>query len=364
MTTNTSQTSRTLFWRFFSNYFWLGLVITLVAVVLDHSWSSTDIIKSVIIDLLKTVGISVMIAAIFSFASGTNEFINNIRKLLEKIVLQRDFLGNIDSISKRTALESLLQPSDDEKKIYSKIHEYYTQFIDEALSIGEKSIREGYVVNCFARYDPKLRRIAVESTYSYSLYRTKDGFKRISLGFEEGEENSTFDKLCIRDSNGKSLLEESNIPLNNYDTNGVKFRRVDKDVPQSANDETRLKIDQTVTEVGSDHWCLLTFNNLQPTNNFQLFLHCDVNVEIKKYSVFFVDAEYMVDLSTNRKKIHISTNQWINQGTGLAILLALPHTIPDDQLPNNTNNIAGQYPENSPNASLHSSNYPMEPSCS
>lgn len=342
MTTSIQPTSRTIFWRFFSNYFWLGAVITLIAIVVDHNWASTDIIRSVIIDLLKTIGVSVMIAAIFSFASGTNEFVNNIRRLLEKIVIQRDFLGNIDSVSKRTALESLLQPSDDEKKIYSKIHEYYTQFIDEALSIGDKSIREGYVVNCFAKYDPNLRKIAVESTYSYSLYRTKDGFKKISLGFEEGEEHSTFDKLCIRDSNGISLLEESSIPLQNHNTNGVKFRRVDKEVPQTAAQETRLKIDQTVTEVGSDHWCLLTFNNLQPTNNFQLFLHCDDNVDIKKYSVFFVDAEYMVDLSQNNKKIHISTNQWINQGTGLAILLALPHTIPDDQLPKTTHNSPAQ----------------------
>jgi len=324
---------KTLFLKFFINYFWAGVVLVLFAIIVQNQWSYCGIEKTVIVELLQTVGIAVIVASIFSFASGTNQFINSIKGLLERIVIQRDFLGNIDSESKRTALKSLLQPTDDEKNIYSKIHEYYSQFIDEALSIGKKQIREGYVINCIAKYDKEKKKIIVDATYSYSLYKTTEGFKKIALGFEEGEEESTFDKLCIRSSNGEMLLEESDIELKEHSVNGVKFRKVERDIPKVPKSENRVKVDQSVTEVGSDHWCLLTFNNLQPTNNFQLYLHCDQYVEVKKYSVFFVDAEYMVSLSDDRKKIQISTNQWINQGTGLTVLLALPHSIPENDLP-------------------------------
>jgi len=257
---------KTLFQKFFINYFWVGVVVVLIAIIIDNKWEYSGIEKIVFIDLFKTVGISIIVASIFSYASGTNQFISSIKRLLERIVIQRDFLGNIDSDSKRTALKSLLQPTDDEKNIYSKIHEYYSQFIEEALSIGDKSIREDYALNCIAKYDKDKKKIIVDANYSFSMYRTLNGFKKITLGFEEGEEESTFDKLCVRNSIGKPILEKENIELTENVVNGAKTRKVELDVPDTSKDEKRIRVHCSLTEVGQDHWCLLTFNNLQPTN--------------------------------------------------------------------------------------------------
>ena len=139
---------------FFINYVWLGITILLMAILLDKSYPEPDRAYwlMIFIKLLEGVGVSVLIASIFTFASGTSEFIGKIKTLLEDIVIRRDFLSNIAPDSKKDALKALIEPSASEKNKYPNIGDYYGYFIDKTLEIKEKSVRSNYAINARAYF--------------------------------------------------------------------------------------------------------------------------------------------------------------------------------------------------------------------
>jgi len=129
-----------LFKRFFLNYFWLGIVFLLVAIILDLKINDKTLIETSGITFLETFGVSIMIASIFTFASGTSQFTNKITALLRDIVIDRNFLGNIDGDSKRDALRALIKPSKAELQSYSDIGRYYDVYINHTMNITNKSV--------------------------------------------------------------------------------------------------------------------------------------------------------------------------------------------------------------------------------
>ena len=103
-------------------------------------------------------------------------------------------------------------------------------------------------------------------------------------------------------------------------------------------DCNHLDVDLNVKEFGGDHWALLSFKALQPTDGFKFYLKCSEEIVVKEFSVFVVGATYDVQQSDDKKEITISCNQWINEGSGLSILIGIPHIL-DNQLDSKVKNI-------------------------
>lgn len=64
------------FFKLFSGYFWLGIIFILVCIILDLLFNTRDFWLSVLISLGNSIGIAIVVASIFTYASGTSEFIN------------------------------------------------------------------------------------------------------------------------------------------------------------------------------------------------------------------------------------------------------------------------------------------------
>ena len=70
--------------KLFLNYIWVGLFLILIAVIIDLKIEDgkQTIFYSTIINTIQTIGIAILISAIFSWISGTSTFIEKIRSLL------------------------------------------------------------------------------------------------------------------------------------------------------------------------------------------------------------------------------------------------------------------------------------------
>jgi len=71
--------------QFFSNYIWIGVVMLLTTIILDIQFSTPSLHIAIRIGIraLESIGLAIIIAAIFSFASGTSAFVEKIRTLEE-----------------------------------------------------------------------------------------------------------------------------------------------------------------------------------------------------------------------------------------------------------------------------------------
>lgn len=314
--------------KFFLNYVWIGVVLLLISIILDldNPSNTRPYALSIFIKSVEAVGLAVLIAAIFSFASGTSEFIEKIRGLLEDIIVRRNFLANIDPEGKKEALKTLIQPSASEKNKYPNIGNYYGYFINKTLEIGRKSVRSNYQVTSRAYFDLVKGKIAIEGIYSYRLYPSSDGFNDITVGFEEPKDGDSFcSYVSVSDPDGLRKIFE-NPELIEHDEGGDISSRATLPIKEFGDGKNHLDVELKVTEYGTDHWSLIQFKALQPTDGFKFYMRCDGDIEIREHAIFVVGAKYYLDLHQDKKSITVSCNQWINEGTGLCVLVSIPQT--------------------------------------
>lgn len=309
--------------KFFLNYLWLGVAILLFSIILDSLYpqNNRSYWQTVLFKLIEGVGVSVLIASVFTFASGTSEFINSIRTLLEEIIVKRNFLANIDPDGKKEALKTLIQPSVSEKNKYPNIGDYYGYFIDKTLEIKEKSVRSNYAINARAFLCKKENKIAVEGTYTYRLYPSENGFNDIQLGFED----SISSCAVVNVSDPQGLRSTHEKPgLNKIEEGGDVTYRATIPVKDFGDGKNHLDVELRLTEFGTSHWKLLQFKALQPTDGFRFQLHCEDEISVKEHAIFVVGAKYHLNISEDKKTISFTCNQWVNEGTGLCILISSP----------------------------------------
>lgn len=310
--------------KFFLNYLWIGIALLLLSIILDLNYPTVtrNYATTVGIKLIEATGLSIFIAAIFTFASGTSDFVNKIRIFLEDIIVRRNFLANIDAEGKKEALKALIQPSVSEKNKYPNIGDYYGYFINRLLDVGKKSVRSNYYANSRAYFDSTKQKIAVESTYSYRLYPSSEGFiNPITVGFED--EESFCSCVSINKPNGDRKSFD-NPELKKVNANGDISYVAEIPIKDFCDGENHIDVDLRITEYGSDHWKLLQFKALQPTDGFKFFVHCDGELVVKTLAIFVVGAKYHVELPDDKKSVMISCNQWVNEGTGLCVLVSIP----------------------------------------
>lgn len=322
----------TAFWlkHFFVNYVWLGIAIVLIAALMDaqNPLEHRSFFIGAFINFLTTIGVAILVAAIFSFASSTYDFVEKIRVLLEDIIVKRNFLSNIDPEGKKEALKSLIQPSISESNKYPNIGDYYGHFINKTLEIGKKCVRSNYQINARAFIDKSANKVVVEATYSYRLYPSAaDGFQDITLGYQkDGNDGSYCEYVYISPPNGKRKeYKKDDIKFEDINEGGDESSKATIPVAEVGKGYDRLDVELKVVEYGVDHWVLYPFKALQPTDGFKFFLHCEDNLTIQHHSIFVVGANYNLDISKNKSDMSVSCNQWINEGSGLTVLISIPH---------------------------------------
>ncbi len=304
--------------------------MVLLATVLDLQLPKRDFYVSAFINLIESIGIAIVVASIFTYVSGTSEFMEKIKLLLQDIVVSRNFLSNIDTESKREALSSLIKPSAEEKSIYSNIEDYLNTYINQTMGVTNKCVRSNYTVSSRAYYNRQANKVCVDSNISYRLYPTKDGYSDIKVGFLESETESTCKKVVINTPHGERDVCE-NLEFKPIEIDAGKARLSTIDLSKHAKNCSHLDISLDLSEFGSDHWIMLSFSALMPTDGFKHALRCEDGMVINQFQTFIYGAKFYVDQPSNMEII-TSCNEWINEGTGISILIAAPHNVHDQEL--------------------------------
>ncbi|MFA6148240.1 MAG: hypothetical protein WC899_08535 [bacterium] len=309
---------------FFSNYLWFGVLVILLAIVIEKPVTSVAIIHRVLIDLMEAIGIAIVVASIFTIATETSHFMTKIQNILENIVVSKEFLGNIDIERKKEALKSLLIPSSEEKLIYSNIDTYYKKYINKTLDISNACVRSNYYVNCRAYLDASKKRVAVEQTMSYRLYPTSSGYKPIEGLVSDQEGLSGYQVVTVNAPTGQRKTFTP-AHIDGGDRGYIKDKKFKVELGDIGKDCDHLDIELKAIEYGEDHWMMLTFQAMQPTDSFKFSLRCEDGLIIGSNDTFVFGAEFHIETNTRKDYISFSCNQWINEGTGLAVLINIPH---------------------------------------
>ena len=113
-----------LFKMFFGKIFLWGIVAILVSCIISLKFDDIFWVK-IFADLISTVGVALMIGSIFDFSRNTEEFTSFVSGILKKIIVTKEFLGELENDKKKGVLELLVTPTNSQIEQYSSINQYY-----------------------------------------------------------------------------------------------------------------------------------------------------------------------------------------------------------------------------------------------
>jgi len=328
-------TSKSLLMRFFTSYMWLGVTLILVSIVTSQLAAPPQSIwVRIAIDLMSAVGIAILVAAIFTFAVGTTDFLNLIRDLLQSIIVNRNFLTNMDERAKKEVLREILRPTDQQRDIYGNIESYYSHYIDRSMRVSDISVRSNYTASCYVFYNKDDDRLVCEYTNNYRVYPSPKGYDDITVGFY-GEDGAlvTYESVMLFFPDGKTRRlnkeEIESLEASPGVGTGDEFRTIDMSQYSAY---AHIDVEFRILEKGQDHWIQIGFQALQPTDGFRFSVHCEDPLVIKEETTFIYGATRVKDppnmVGCGRGTI--SCQQWIDEGGGTTVVVAAPHKIGDD----------------------------------
>lgn len=159
--------------------------------------------------------------------------------------------------------------------------------------------------------------------YSYRLYPSNSGYTDILVGFLKEDNESTVD-LTLNMPNGERKQFNFNDIKNNFEnTETAKITKIK--VNEICNHFHHVDVELRVKEYGYNHWMNVFFKAEQATDGFKMSVICDKNLTIKSNVIVFdVGHHYHIDYSENNDEVHISCHQWLNEGSGISLIVSKP----------------------------------------
>lgn len=315
----------------FRHYFWIGLLFIVISLFLEVYIQNKNIWWKVFILFMQTIGISMFVASLFSFVVDSYSFQEKLRKLVENIVLKRDFLRDLPIDRKKEALNYLIKPTTSELEKYSNIEDFYNNLVDEILTIPKKNIRSNYNITLTVKYDSKKNLVYYDGIYTYRLYPAesennnyKKEYKPILVGILKNDKNSEIEVVVNLPDGKREFFTFSDIKkLFTEDDSNMKIALVEID--DFCREYPHVDIQLRVKEYGQNHWINIFFKASQACDGFVMNIICEDDLKIKNYLVFDIDRKYHIDEHDN--KLFISCHQWISEGTGVSILVSRPENL-------------------------------------
>lgn len=325
----------------FSTTLFLGIILILLSIInnnifidsiLSNKLSNKLIyIINIINEIIRNIGIALLIAYVFSFVSSTQTFMNIIRERLVSIIITKDFLSKVNNDERRDMIKKIIKYT--EEPVYIGVSEYFDMHITQSLSLFNTHFRSSYQINANAKFDKEKGVIRVDSELRFRMYKVCGNFEKLNVGFEDEDVESQ--PLEISTPNGEKIiietqlkneheLEEKNknvIYHNGISLNQESVAIIEKELEHELKKYDYLDCINRFSEFGNENLQLLTYRITKPCDKLSIYLSCDSGLIIKKYIPFGELKRISCDWRNEKSILDIFCNDWIEAGFGVAILI-------------------------------------------
>jgi len=269
-------------------------------------------------NLFQSVGIAILVANIFSFVIGTEQFMQYIRERLINIVLSKEFITKLSPDEQRNLLHMVLKPAKELSAIYSGISDYFEQYIYDSLKLFDSCYRGHMVLDAVASFNEEKGCIQVEFDLDYIVYKVADVFEPIRLGLED--EDSEHIKTVIKGSRDlHSELTNENAENIEVDDPTMK-KMMEIKIPEKFNKLSHVNVSRKIVEYGSDHWQVFSYKTIKACDQLTITLRCKDGLVIRNCSTYGVQNRFAIE--RDDCKVKVTHNNWLSPGFGVNIMVA------------------------------------------
>lgn len=181
-------------------------------------------------------------------------------------------------------------------------------------------VARNYNINLRAKLDTSKNRVYTEGIYSYRLYPSEREYTAILVGFLKEDLFSSVDVILHLPNGERKNFKFDEIEKTFEENEFSKFTKIE--VNEFCSDFNHVDVELRVKEYGYNHWTNVFFKAEQATDGFKMSVVCDDNLTIKTNILFDVGHNYHLDKSDDNREIHISCHQWINEGSGISMIIS------------------------------------------
>ncbi len=317
----------TLWFHFFTKWFFLGIVLVVGSICISFYSQSlpsegvnelTKTVLTVVSGIISTIGISLFVGCVFDFSKNSDAFVRFVSRILSDIVVSKTFLSSLSVKDKEQALKLILRPEASQIEQYANINEFFKKRIREAMTMFDANFKTNVTLNVEAHKDQNKKQVYCETTLTYTIYKLNDKFVPLEIVFEKEESESTEVKVISPDGEVELKEEEKNEVI----VAGIKCSKCILTIPEKCEKYDHLTVKRTFKEPGNDHWINYIWQSLTPYEGVTCRVKCFDGLTIKDFMIFDNKSYYHVDKSDDGTKIDITSSQWLDPDTGFAFVIS------------------------------------------
>lgn len=162
--------------------------------------------------------------------------------------------------------------------------------------------------------------VEIEQRFNYRLHPTVNGYTDVTIRLDD--QDGTYKYIRVFGPNGKKLYDE--VPeINEVEHSGSMIPEVKVPLKEIGAKASHLHISICAVEEGYDHWALVTFQAMEPTDGFNYYLECEKGLQVCLANTFIHGTKFNVfNNNESIRKIHFSCHEWFNEGTGLVVVIS------------------------------------------
>jgi len=308
---------------FFSKWFFLSIILILIGLLLtslEASHPSHGFFINLLSKLSESIGISILIANIFSFTIGTEQFLEYIRERLIKIVISKEFISRLSPDEQRGMLKMVLKPSKQFSDIYSGLNNYFDQYIEDSMALFDECYRGHMVLNAVASYNEEKKCVQIKFDSDYVLYKIASEFDPLLLWLEN-EKHEHIRTIVSAKGESEEIVGELITPLDKIEDPSMA-KGYSMSVPERFNDLSNVNVSRRIIEYGNDHWQVFSFKTIKPCDQLTFSLRCEDDLIIKESNIYGVQDRFSIE--KEEKHIKVTFTDWLSPGFGVNIVVAKP----------------------------------------
>lgn len=310
-----------IFKRFFGKFFWIGIIVILVAGIIELT-AEKCFVANLFVSVLSTVGVALLLGAIFDFSKNSEEFISFMSDIIKRIIITKDFLGTLTKEEQKNILELVVTPTDVQLEQCSSINQYYKKSINSFIDLYNRPFKTNLTINLIAKIENDI--VICEGSLSYRRYKVGEKYKSIETSFERIDSAILNTYILLPDGSRRDLREDDDIEVKSKDE--LQEEKVGKkymtNIPEEYNQYPYITLCKDIKEIGHDHWITFNWTSLTPCDGISFELYCIDDLVIKEHKVFDNPKLYETNVNVEKNKINILSNSWLNEYTGFTITIS------------------------------------------
>ena len=310
--------------RLFSKIFWVALLLIILGFLIQ---TETVTINSgckkyidVFSEIMKTIGVALLVANIFSFIIGTKQFVDFINKKLRDIIISNDFVTELDSTGKEKLAKLILGPKAELSRIYSGIDNYFDRYLRDSFKLFTFIFRGRVTFDVKAKYDESNNVVFFDEHIEYRSFKVDNKIAKLRYNFEDERSEHLSTKITTPDGTDFELGADTEKDNPKEIDPSMKVRKI-QEVPDEFTKYDYLDIERKFIEYGYDHWGILSYKASQPSDGFRVKLECYDGLKIRYINTYGERRNFDIN-EIGDTEVIITCKRWLTPGFGVAIIVS------------------------------------------